>query len=257
MKKPVRIGLLVVMALMTLLSIGYANFHKGIDDHARDQIWRVQLALTILGYQPGTPDGQINGPTQLAIRNYQSSSGAIIDGNATPHLRAKLERIVAENQSSPFASYIESSESLSANLESLWKTKSCPRCYLQGANLQGAYLSKASLYRANLWEVNLERANLEGAILVEADLHDANLQDANFESAKLVGTNLEGSNLQRANFKQADLGGAFLKGANLSNANLRGANLEDADLSGVDLTGADLTGAILNNAGMILVADHR
>jgi hypothetical protein len=119
-----------------------------------------------------------------------------------------------------------SGDDVDKNLETLLKTKKCPKCYLVGVDLEYA---------------KLERADLAGA----------NLRGARgcprFNGANLSGADLRGfsASCSRLDLQGVNLYGANLKGAQLSYANLRGADLTDVDLSDVNLDKADLSGAIL------------
>lgn len=88
------------------------------------------------------------------------------------------------------------------HLQKLIKSRSCPGCELQGAdlsainlrnaNLQGANLSQANLNLADLTEANLSNAVLTGASLAWTELTDAtldgaDLSQANFEGGKRLG----------------------------------------------------------------------
>jgi uncharacterized protein YjbI with pentapeptide repeats len=102
------------------------------------------------------------------------------------------------------------SDKVKENINSLLKTKMCPGCNLQGAELN---------------RMDLSRANLQGA-----DLTDA----------KLLLTNLSGANLKNAHLQRASFGGADLAGADL-----RGADLREIDLSGAYLLGTKFDGEIV------------
>ena len=93
--------------------------------------------------------------------------------------------------------------------------KSCPRCYLRGANLEGADLRGATLEGANL-----ERANLRRTYLQRANIFGTYLNNADLEGANLFGANLDNAKLHDANLTNANLEDASLKEANLTNANL-------------------------------------
>ncbi|MBD2253051.1 pentapeptide repeat-containing protein [Nostoc parmelioides] len=119
-----------------------------------------------------------------------------------------------------------SPDDASKNLETLVKTKKCPKCYLVGVDL-----GRADLERADLTGANLRGARgcprLNGANLSSADLRGFSHICGSFD--------LQGASLRSAN----------LKGAYLKYANLRGADLTGTNLSDVNLEGADLAGAIL------------
>jgi hypothetical protein len=65
-----------------------------------------------------------------------------------------------------------------ANIGTLKRTKACPKCYLQGANLQGVNLQEADLVGANLQGANLKAANLGGANLRGAKLDPEGIRKA-------------------------------------------------------------------------------
>jgi uncharacterized protein YjbI with pentapeptide repeats len=98
-------------------------------------------------------------------------------------------------------------------VQTLIKTRACPRCDLSRADLRSLDLSNVNLTGANLSQANLTNTNLRGA-------------------------NLSGAIATRALFN----------GANLSGANLSQANLTDAALLKVDLRQTNLEGTVLSNA---------
>ena len=89
-----------------------------------------------------------------------------------------------------------------------------------------------------------------GAELAGCDLHGANLAGANLRSSNLTGANLTGAILADANLSGANLTRADLFGADLSFASLAGANLAGANLRIADLSYANLTGANLREADL-------
>jgi outer membrane protein OmpA-like peptidoglycan-associated protein len=52
----------------------------------------IQKALKQLGYDPGTIDGTMAGPTQAAIRKFQQDNGLTPDGSLTPKTQAALAK---------------------------------------------------------------------------------------------------------------------------------------------------------------------
>jgi hypothetical protein len=98
-------------------------------------------------------------------------------------------------------------------VQTLIKTRTCPRCDLSRADLRNLDLSNVNLTGANLSQANLTNTNLSGA-------------------------NLSGAIATRALFN----------GANLAGANLSQANLTDAALLNVDLRQTKLEGTVLSNA---------
>ena len=144
---------------------------------------------------------------------------------------------------------------LTADLQKLLSTKSCPGC-----DLKTAPLSEINLRQANLRGADLSGAWMRGTDLTEADLTEADLTNADLTRADLTradlwiadlaGANLAGSNLTGADLTSSYLAGASLSGADLTGAILRKVDLGSADLNGADLTGADLTWAILREADL-------
>jgi uncharacterized protein YjbI with pentapeptide repeats len=136
-----------------------------------------------------------------------------------------------------------------AQVQELLKTKECPGCTFERANLE-----RLDLRNVNLEGANLESANLRGASLANANLRRANLQHADLENADLGCTafslNLraetQGSNLklkveatpEEPDPTKANPGvnlNAHEQGATLK-LNLGGcANLQDAQLTGAKM----------------------
>jgi len=98
------------------------------------------------------------------------------------------------------------------HLQKVMKSRSCPRCDLQGAdlsaldlrnaNLQGADLSQANLNLTDLTGANLSNAVLTGASLAWTEFLDANLEGAEFSQSKLEGGDRFG---QASSFEKATL----------------------------------------------------
>ncbi|MGR3273649.1 pentapeptide repeat-containing protein [Acaryochloris marina NIES-2412] len=98
------------------------------------------------------------------------------------------------------------------HLKQLMKSRSCPNCDLQGAdlsamNLRNANLAGANLTGANLNLANLTAANLSNAILTEASLAWTNFIDADLEGANLSQAKFEGGERlgQALSFEKATL----------------------------------------------------
>ena len=87
------------------------------------------------------------------------------------------------------------------------KTKNCPSCDLQEADMSGL-----ELQGVNFGNTNLSKANLSNTDLSEANLYEANLKGANLNKAILKKAYLKKANLTGANLKEADLTEADLKG---------------------------------------------
>lgn len=83
------------------------------------------------------------------------------------------------------------------HVQKLIKSRSCPRCDLQGADLSA---------------VNLKNANLEGANLSQANLNLADLSGANLANAVLTGASLAWTDLTSANLDNANLSQSRLEG---------------------------------------------
>lgn len=79
------------------------------------------------------------------------------------------------------------------HLQKVIKSRSCPRCDLQGADLSALNLRNANLQGANLTNANLNLADLSGANLTNAVLTGASLVWTDFTDAQLDGTNLANS----------------------------------------------------------------
>ncbi len=150
-------------------------------------------------------------------------------------------------------------------VDTLLRTKSCPGCRLEFANLarvslagaklsaailSGANLSEAILSRAELDGANLSEAILSGAELSSASVFDADLTRANLRGARMRQTNLFRSHLPNADLEGADLVVAELEEADLTRANLVGTNLHSAGLIAATLVDANLTNADLTYAYM-------
>ncbi|WP_299406552.1 pentapeptide repeat-containing protein [Acaryochloris sp. IP29b_bin.148] len=82
------------------------------------------------------------------------------------------------------------------HLQKLIKSRSCPGCDLQGADLSAVNLRKANLKGANLSQANLNLADLTAANLSNAVLTGASLAWTNFTNATL-----EGADLSQAKFE--------------------------------------------------------
>ncbi len=146
------------------------------------------------------------------------------------------------------------------NVNTLLRTKRCPGCRLEFANLadaslagvdlSGAILAGADLSRANLREARLEGASLVRSTLTAADLTRASLFDADLTRANLRAARLEVANLFRAQLSMADLEGADLVFAKLERADLTRANLVGADMTDADLPRSTLVEANLTNADL-------
>jgi uncharacterized protein YjbI with pentapeptide repeats len=93
------------------------------------------------------------------------------------------------------------------NIERLLKSKSCPGCYLVGADL-----SQKKLEKANLEGANLSGANLSLADLSQANLRKANLRNARLDRADLTYTDLEGAHLSGTVLEGALFSGTKMKG---------------------------------------------
>ncbi|QUY41628.1 pentapeptide repeat-containing protein [Acaryochloris marina] len=98
------------------------------------------------------------------------------------------------------------------HLKQLMKSRSCPNCDLQGAdlsamNLRNANLAGANLTGANLNLADLTAANLSNAILTEASLAWTNFIDADLEGANLSQAKFEGGERlgQALSFEKATL----------------------------------------------------
>ncbi|WP_299489275.1 pentapeptide repeat-containing protein [Acaryochloris sp. IP29b_bin.137] len=82
------------------------------------------------------------------------------------------------------------------HLQRLVKSRSCPGCDLQGADLSAVNLRHANLAGANLTNANLNLADLTGANLANALMTGTSLAWTDFTDA-----NLEGANLSQAQFE--------------------------------------------------------
>lgn len=98
------------------------------------------------------------------------------------------------------------------HLKQIMKSRSCPNCDLQGAdlsamNLRNANLAGANLTGANLNLADLTAANLSNAILTEASLAWTNFIDADLEGANLSQAKFEGGERlgQALSFEKATL----------------------------------------------------
>ena len=108
-------------------------------------------------------------------------------------------------------------------LKQLLKTKQCPECDLESADLKGVDLTGA----------NLRGAKLAGADLRQAKLNRADLRDVEFQwkdrgkgSCKLeIRADLAGSDLSQANLENARMFAINIDRTNLSEANLNKANV--------------------------------
>jgi membrane-bound lytic murein transglycosylase B len=56
----------------------------------RDQLVRIQEALTAAGFDAGEADGVAGSATRAAVRTYQASRGLVADGFADSELLAQL-----------------------------------------------------------------------------------------------------------------------------------------------------------------------
>lgn len=92
------------------------------------------------------------------------------------------------------------------HLKQIMKSRSCPNCDLQGADLSAM----------NLRNANLSGANLTGANLNLADLTAANLSNAILTGTSLAWTTFTAANLQGANLTQANFEGGERLGEALS-----------------------------------------
>jgi len=134
------------------------------------------------------------------------------------------------------------------HLKQLKKTKVCPNCSLNRANLkrehlEGANLEQCSCTYANFKRAHLQNANLKGSRLWNSDFRGANLNGANLEKAHMAMVTLEDATLQGANLTGAYLVGVELEGAKLKNAILKDAFLSLEAFKKGYLTGAKLEGA--------------
>jgi DNA-binding transcriptional MerR regulator len=189
----------------------------------------VLIGSTGVGYAEHVISPSIN--NRLSILKELEDTGLVTKEEATE----KRQSILGNAKAKPkVIADVTSPSMLQTNIATLKRTKSCPNCYLERANLQGAILRGSNLMAAKLYSADLQGANLREANLQGVDLSDANLK----------GANLQGANLKEAKLYYAELSGANLKGGNLQKAKLHGANLHGANL----LQGTKLLGATLFNA---------
>lgn len=132
-------------------------------------------------------------------------------------------------------------QSVEENIETLLSTKSCPGCYLAGADLTLANLNGANLRGADLTYAYSERGDFSDADFRDADLSGAifavgDMGGADFTGAYMVDTQFIQSTATSAIFQNADMTDAYLSDSYLIRATLLGANLSGAELFGTDLS---------------------
>ncbi|PPR78806.1 MAG: Secreted effector protein PipB2 [Alphaproteobacteria bacterium MarineAlpha3_Bin5] len=140
----------------------------------------------------------------------------------------------------------EFSPNLKKNVQTLIKTKRCPKCNLQGAYLQRIDLSGSDLQGANLTGAFLKYAKLKGA-----NLSNANLQKSEGRSLDLRGCNLQGAKLEKVNFEGANLRDANLRGASLARGNFRYASFQKTNLMHSNLEEGNFRYANFQEANLI------
>ena len=142
---------------------------------------------------------------------------------------------------------------LKQNVAELKSTKSCPNCFLRGADLKNMNLSGANLRGADLMGADLTGADLSNAVLASSSMRgvvltNALLKDTNLDGADLAGVDLSGvknnskSNSEKTCSTREHLNFISFNGANLDNANLNGLGIHHSKIESASFRGANLSG---------------